>query len=126
MRDHRPFVIILSIVALALVVQPAAGVQGQTHRVAAVTRVSVGMTEYHFALSRKVMPRGTVIFTVVNKGAIVHSFAFRTPRSARTPVIRAGGRYVLRVTFAKPGRYDYFCAVGEHSYFGMQGHLNVK
>lgn len=94
-------------------------------RAARVTRVTVIMTEYHFALSKRTVPIGRVVFTVINKGKIGHDFSIPKAGSAVTPLLQPSQRSVLTVVFRKAGRYLYRCTVGEHSYFGMQGYLKV-
>lgn len=89
-----------------------------------VTRVTVNMIEYQFRLSVKKVPRGTVVFTVVNKGELAH--IFEIPRLHKiTPLLQPGQRAKLRVTFRKAGRYYYICPVGAHVQFGMAGYLKV-
>ncbi len=43
-------------------------------KAAAPTKVTVKASEFKYAFSRKSVPTGTVIFTVVNKGKISHDF----------------------------------------------------
>jgi uncharacterized cupredoxin-like copper-binding protein len=82
------------------------------------------MVEYQFHLSVKKVRKGTVIFTVINKGELAHIFAI--PRLHKTtPLLQPGRRYTLRVTFRKPGKYDYNCPVGAHIQYGMAGSLRV-
>ncbi|MFL5925849.1 MAG: cupredoxin domain-containing protein [Gaiellaceae bacterium] len=89
-----------------------------------ISRVTVKMTEYRFALSVKKVPTGTVIFTVVNSGELPHIFEIQRLKKT-TPLIQPGRRYVMRVTFAKPGKYYYLCPVGAHVQYGMFGTLPV-
>jgi uncharacterized cupredoxin-like copper-binding protein len=91
---------------------------------AQVTRVTVRMVEYQFRLSVKHVRKGTVVFTVVNKGELGH--IFEVPRlHKKTPLLQPGQRATIRVTFSKPGRYYYICPVGAHVQFGMAGYLKV-
>jgi plastocyanin len=91
---------------------------------ATVQRVTVNMTEYHFRLSVNHVRKGTVVFTILNKGKIQHTFAIQSLQKV-SPVIQAGGKGVLRVTFKKPGKYYYLCTVGAHVQYGMYGNLRV-
>jgi plastocyanin len=91
---------------------------------AVTTHVTVRMTEYHFRLSVTHVRKGTVIFTILNKGEIPHTFSIRS-LDKTSPVIQAGKRYVMRVTFRKPGKYYYLCTVGAHEQYGMFGNLRV-
>jgi uncharacterized cupredoxin-like copper-binding protein len=88
------------------------------------TNVTVVMREYSFTLSKKVIPRGRVVFTVVNKGDLGHDFVIG-PLNKKTPVMPAGAKRKLVVTFTKKGRYLYLCAVGEHFLHGMKGYLKI-
>jgi len=90
----------------------------------ALTRVTVKMTEYHFRLSVSHVRKGTVAFTVVNKGQLPHTFEIQRLQKV-TPVILPGKQYVMRVTFKKPGKYYYLCTVGAHVQYGMFGNLRV-
>jgi plastocyanin len=106
----------LAAIAVAVAVAPA---QRDT-----LTRVTVNMTEYRFRLSVNHVRTGTVVFTVINKGQLTHTFAVQRLRKV-TPIIQPGGRYVMRVTFRKPGKYYYVCTVGAHEQYGMWGNLRV-
>jgi plastocyanin len=89
-----------------------------------VTRVTVKMYEYRFALSVPKVPVGTVIFTVVNKGQLAHDFEIQKLQKV-SPLVQGGGHTTLRVTFRKPGTYYYLCTVGAHVQYGMFGNLRV-
>ena len=89
-----------------------------------VTKVTVTMTDYRFRLSLNRVNRGTVVFTVVNKGQVGHIFEVQALRKV-TPLLQPGGRATLRVTFRKPGRYYYLCPVDNHVLYGMTGYLRV-
>ena len=89
-----------------------------------VTRVTVRMVEYQFRLSVKHVRKGTVVFTVVNKGELGHIFEVARLHK-KTPLLQPGQRATIRVTFRKPGRYYYICPVGAHVQFGMAGYLRV-
>ena len=89
-----------------------------------LTRVTVKMTEYHFRLSVNHVPKGTVVFTVLNKGQLPHTFEIQRLQKV-TPVVQPGGKSVLRVTFRRAGKYYYLCTVGAHVQYGMFGNLRV-
>ena len=104
---------------------PTLDATARPDRAQRVTRVTVGMTEYQFRLSVKRVRKGTVVFTVVNKGELAH--IFEIPRLHKvTPLLQPGKRATLRVTFRKAGRYYYICPVGAHVQYGMFGNLRVK
>lgn len=110
----------LAAVMLAFVVAPA----GAPAPFVKISHVTVKMTEYHFALSVKKLPTGPVVFTVVNSGQLPHIFEIQRLHKV-TPLMQPGHRYVMRVTFKKPGKYYYLCPVGAHVQYGMFGTLPV-
>jgi uncharacterized cupredoxin-like copper-binding protein len=117
----RAFVWAGAVACVAAVVATSANASPQAAR---VTRVTVGMVEYKFHLSRNKVPKGTVVFTVVNKGELAHIFAIPSLHKT-TPLLQPGRRSTLRVTFRKPGKIYYICPVGAHVQFGMAGNLRV-
>jgi uncharacterized cupredoxin-like copper-binding protein len=119
-------------IALALVVLAAAGVvagvattnaaDNQPHASKATSRVTVVAKEFKFTLSKRSVPIGTVIFTVVNKGKITHNFkiAGKTTRK-----LNPGQKATLKVKFTKKGRYAYLCTIPGHAKLGMKGVLSI-
>jgi uncharacterized cupredoxin-like copper-binding protein len=88
-----------------------------------VVRVTVVMTEFRFALSRRSVPTGTtVVFRVVNRGKITHNFKIA---GKRTPNLNPGKSATLKVKFAKKGRYAYSCTIPGHAAAGMKGVFSV-
>lgn len=118
MRSHFRSAALCAAVIAGLATAPAAV------PAAKITRVTVKMTEYRFALSVKKVPTGPVVFTVVNSGQLPHIFEIQRLHRV-TPLMQPGRRYVMRVTFTKPGRYYYLCPVGAHVQYGMFGTLPV-
>jgi plastocyanin len=94
-----------------------------TQRDSTITTVTVVMKEYRFALSRRSVPVGTVLFKIVNRGTIPHNMAFQGPIYKQSPLIQAGSSYRLRVVFKKPGTYVFLCT--PHFELGMTGRLRV-
>lgn len=87
-------------------------------------KVAVGMTEFKFTVAPKTVKKKVpVTFTATNKGAIGHDFRIA---GKKTPVVSAGGKRTLKVTFAKAGRYAYICTLPTHATAGMKGVLIVK
>ena len=87
------------------------------------TTVTVTMTEFKFALSKKSVPTGVVSFKVVNKGAIAHDFKIN---GKATRHLEAGQSQTIKVTFKKGGKYPYVCTLPSHAPAGMKGTLTVK
>ena len=84
--------------------------------------VTVTMKEFRFALSKQSVPRGTVVFQLVNRGKLAHDFKIAGKKSA---LIKAGKKGRLVVSFGKKGRYPYICTVAGHAKLGMKGVLKV-
>jgi uncharacterized cupredoxin-like copper-binding protein len=80
-------------------------------------------SELRFTLSKRSVPKGQVTFAVTNKGQLQHDFKIA---GKKTPLLRAGKRMSLKVTFAKAGRFPYLCTVPGHAAGGMKGTLTVK
>jgi plastocyanin len=113
--------------ALAAALAAVAGAIAATRAAAtptATTRITVRMTDYRFKLSLTRVHKGTVIFTVVNRGEVPHNFKVQRLNKTTT-LVQAGQRATLRVRFAKTGRYYYLCTVDNHVLFGMAGYLRV-
>lgn len=104
-------------VAVALFAQPVSA------QPAAVTRVTVKMTDFKFALSQKLVRRGLIVFTVVNRGEAIHDFQIK---GRKTPIYEKGEAGTLRVRFTRPGRYAFICTVPGHTALGMKGVLRVR
>jgi plastocyanin len=86
------------------------------------SRVTVTATEFRFRLSKRTVPTGTVIFTVVNRGRITHDFRIA---GKKTRVLQPGQRATLRVKISKKGRYRYICTLLGHASAGMKGVLAI-
>ena len=92
---------------------------------ARVQRVTVKMTEYRFRLSTNTVHKGTVVFTIQNKGQLPHTFAIQKLQKVSS-LVQAGRTTTMRVTFRKTGKYYYLCTVGAHVQYGMFGNLRVR
>jgi uncharacterized cupredoxin-like copper-binding protein len=102
----------------------AVAAEAQARVAAPAVRVSVTATEFRFALSRRTVPRGPVVFALSNAGDISHDFRILGRRS---PVLTPGRRKAsLRVTFARAGRYTFICTLPSHREAGMQGVITVR
>ena len=49
----------------------------------ATTKVKVTATEFKYVLSRKTAPKGTIVFTLVNKGKLPHDFKIAGKKTAK-------------------------------------------
>lgn len=99
----------------------ATGGGASTKAAEATSRVTVVATDFKFALSKRSVSAGTVIFTVKNKGKIAHDFKIL---GKKTPLIKPGKSAVLRVTMKK-GRFQYLCTLQGHARLGMKGAFAV-
>jgi uncharacterized cupredoxin-like copper-binding protein len=79
-------------------------------------------SEFHFTLSKKTVPRGTVAFEVKNRGSLPHDFELA---GKKTRLLAPGKSETLKVIFQKAGRYPYRCTVAGHATSGMKGTLVV-
>ena len=118
MRTTHTLVVVSLVGALAAVGPAAAGNASP----AAPTTVKVNMTDYAFALSKRRVAKGTVVFRVVNSGEVVHDFRIA---GKKTPIYSTGRSGVLRVLFKQPGNYAFVCTVPGHVAAGMKGVLQV-
>jgi plastocyanin len=120
-----------ALVACAIVVIAALGGRQASAATAATaaasttTTVRVVTTEYHFALSRKTVPVGTVVFVIVNKGQLPHNMAFNGPLIyRRAPLVDPGTSYRFKVVFKRTGVYHFVCS--PHFKLGMASQISVK
>ena len=112
-------------VAAAGLCLAAAGAFLAPAHAATVQHVTVKMTEYRFRLSTNTVHKGTIVFTIVNKGQLPHTFAIQKLQRVSS-LVQPGRSTTMRVTFRKTGTYYYLCTVGAHVQYGMFGNLRVK
>ena len=113
-----------SAIALASVCLAGAIAVSSSSGTSATTKVTVKMVDYRFRLSTKTVHKGTIVFTVINKGQVPHIFEIQRLRK-QTRLLQPGQRATLRVRFLKTGRYYYVCPVDNHPLYGMTGYLRV-
>ena len=89
----------------------------------ATTKVKVTASEFKYVLSRKTAPRGTIVFTLVNRGKLPHDFKIAGKRTAK---IGPGKTATLKVTIAAKGKRAYLCTVPGHAPAGMKGVFAVS
>jgi uncharacterized cupredoxin-like copper-binding protein len=75
-------------------------------------------SEFRFTVAPKAGRKGTIVFHVVNKGSITHTFKIDGKVTRR---LAAGKSASLTVVFARPGRYPYVCTIPGHAAAGMKG-----
>jgi uncharacterized cupredoxin-like copper-binding protein len=93
-----------------------------TTKADATTRVTVKASEFKYVFSRRSVPTGTIIFTVVNKGKISHDFKIAGKKTAK---LLPGKSAKLTVKITKKGRYAFLCTILGHAGAGMKGKYAV-
>ena len=117
---------VLGLAALALagvfagVFLPSGG--ASTTAADATTKVTVKASEFKYVFSRRSVPTGTIIFTVVNKGKISHDFKIAGKKTAK---LAPGKSAKLTVKITKKGRYAFLCTIFGHAGAGMKGKYAV-
>ena len=119
---RRP-VMIICVVASALGAVGASPAAPTAASQTATTRVGVVAKEFAFTLSKRTVARGTIVFTVVNRGHVAHDFKVG---GKKTPLLKPGKKATLKVVFRKAGKYRYICTVPGHAAAGMKGTLTVR
>jgi PQQ system protein len=70
---------------------------------------------------------GVVEFKVQNAGRVVHALEIEGPtREVETEQIPAGKSATLRANLNRPGKYKWYCPVGNHEAQGMTGTVTVR
>ena len=108
----------LTAAAVALLYTPVASPNANVTK---PTTVTVTMKEFKFTLSRKIVPHGTVVFKLVNKGTLGHDFKIAGKKSK---LIGKGKTSLFTVTLSA-GSKKYLCTVPGHAAAGMKGTLKV-
>ncbi len=94
---------------------------------AAPSRMQIVAREYSFTFSRIHLRAGTELVELDNFGQDLHDLRVQRVGSrhiAGLGVVPPGGRGTLTVKLT-PGRYSFWCAVGDHRRLGMQATLIV-
>jgi uncharacterized cupredoxin-like copper-binding protein len=114
-----------ALVALASLVAVGSALAG-SERAGATTNVNVTAgkpSELKFTLSKKSVPKGTIVFKVTNRGVLAHDFRIA---GKKTKMLAKGKSATLRVTVSKARKYAYLCTVPGHAAGGMKGVLTVR
>jgi plastocyanin len=101
---------------LAFAVSLASG--GSAASATTITVTAGKPSEYGFTLSKSTVAVGTVVFKVVNRGKVRHSFAIA---GKKTPSLAPGKSGSLSVVFRKAARYAYSSTVPGQAAAGMKG-----
>jgi plastocyanin len=89
--------------------------------------LSVTEREYSLSPSKLRVPKpGTFKVAIRNTGAIPHALEVEGPRGeVRTGAIGPGQTAQLQLGLRKPGRYVWYCPIGDHRKRGMRGAVVV-
>jgi len=94
---------------------------------AAGTR-AVSLTDFKIdPANPRIAKAGQVQFRVKNDGGTVHSLEVEGPNGeTQLPSeLNPGQTGTLTVDLSKPGKYEWYCPVGRHREFGMEGEVTV-
>jgi uncharacterized cupredoxin-like copper-binding protein len=128
----------LSLAGVAAVAALASALPAGAHRTtqrATVVTVTAGKpSEFSFKLSTKTVKHGAVTFKVTNAGQLAHDFKVCSSNKGGSAnackgkgiaAISPGGSATLKITFTKPGTYEYLCSLPGHAAAGQKGDLKV-
>ena len=95
---------------------------GAAPQATGVTVTAGTPSEFHFTLSKKVVAKGAITFTVTNKGKLTHDFRIG---GKKTALLKPGKKAILTVVL-KAGKAPYLCTLPGHAAGGMKGTLTVR
>jgi uncharacterized cupredoxin-like copper-binding protein len=98
----------------------AAGGSGET--------VDVTMTDFTFDPSDPTVKPGEVTFDITNDGETLHNLELEGPTGEEElpEDLQPGDKDELTVDLSEPGKYRFYCPVGNHEDLGMVGEVTVK
>ncbi len=114
---------VLALVALGSLFAAAAALGGPVSTSATNVAVIAGKpSELRFTLSKKIVPKGSVVFKVTNRGKSNHDFKIARKK---IKTLRPGKSATLTVAL-RAGKYPYLCTLPGHAAAGMKGVVTVK
>jgi uncharacterized cupredoxin-like copper-binding protein len=137
----RRFIAVTAVVAAAATAAFAAGCGGSsddssstaasattTAAAGSGSNVDLSATEFKFTPSDPKVKSGQVTFDVSNDGQTVHSLEVEGPNGDEElqSDLSPGQKGVLSVDLSKPGKYEFYCPVGNHKQLGMKGEITVQ
>lgn len=92
-----------------------------------VATIEVEETEYELdPANAGVQEAGKVAFEVTNAGKIAHALEVEGPNGAQeTDDIAPGETAKMTVDLSKPGKYKWYCPIGDHEQRGMTGSIFI-
>ena len=90
--------------------------------------VDVSETDFKLNPSDPKVKAGQVTFNVSNDGQTVHSLEVEGPNGDEElqSDLSPGQNGVLSVDLSKPGKYEFYCPIGNHKQLGMKGEITVQ
>jgi uncharacterized cupredoxin-like copper-binding protein len=90
--------------------------------------VDVSETDFKLNPSDPKVKAGQVTFNVSNDGQTVHSLEVEGPNGDEElqSDLSPGQSGVLSVDLSKPGKYEFYCPLGNHKQLGMKGEITVQ
>jgi hypothetical protein len=107
---------LLGVLAVLVLAPPTSARPAQTK-----TRITVTMTEYRIVLSKKVAPNGELVFTIFNRGKLVHTFKIGT----KVTLGIGPGKTGRLVIVLPKGLYRYTSTLDADAKKGMRGVLKL-
>jgi uncharacterized cupredoxin-like copper-binding protein len=94
----------------------------------AASNVDISETDFKLNPSDPKVKSGQVTFNVSNDGQTVHSLEVEGPNGDQElqSDLSPGQKGVLSVDLSKPGKYEFYCPVGNHKQLGMKGEITVQ
>ncbi len=92
------------------------------------SNIDLKATDFKFTPSDPTTKAGQVTFSVANDGQVPHSLEVEGPNGDEelSSDLSAGQSGVLTVDLSKPGKYEFYCPVGNHKELGMEGTITVQ
>ena len=89
--------------------------------------VKVNLVDVALQPANPTVKTGTVTFRLKNQGTLLHAVKVEGPGGTKSskPLL-PGKSAVLKVTFNKPGKYDWYCPIDTHRKLGMKGKITVR
>ena len=94
----------------------------------AAESIDVSLTDFKIdPANPRIAKAGQVEFRVKNDGGTVHNLEVEGPNGeTELPSnLNPGQTGTLKVDLSAPGKYEWYCPVGEHRDFGMEGEVTV-